>query len=89
MMGTADRLVYMANQIARNLEIQGFDTAARGVADHIAAYWDPRMKAQLLAMDGPPLDPVGAEALRILRSRQPASPEKSAAPIASGGSDAG
>lgn len=68
MMSNADRLVYMANQIARNLAAQGPDVAPRAVADHIAAYWEPRMRAQLLAMDNPALDPIAAQALGLLRA---------------------
>jgi hypothetical protein len=51
MMSPEDRLVYMANQIARNLAAQGEDAAVLAVADHIGAFWDPRMKATA-ARDG-------------------------------------
>ena len=37
-MSPAERLVYMANQIARNFAAQGADVAAQAVADHIAAF---------------------------------------------------
>ena len=64
------RLVYMANQIARNLAPQGEDqAAAAAVAEHIRLFWDPRMKAQILAhakssADG--LDPLTRTALEKL-----------------------
>ena len=47
MMSNLERLVYMANQIARNFEAIGHDAAAKATADHIASFWDPRMKAQI------------------------------------------
>jgi len=45
------RLHYMANQIARNLASQGEAAAAEQTAQHIRAFWDPRMQRQL--RDGP------------------------------------
>ena len=50
MMSNLERLVYMANQIARNFEAIGHDAAAKATADHIASFWDPRMKAQIFAL---------------------------------------
>ena len=64
MMSPAERLVYMANQIARNFAAQGVDVAALAVADHIAAFWDPRMKAQIFAMESPALEPIAARSRR-------------------------
>jgi len=49
MMSNLERLVYMANQIARNFETLGPEAAAKATADHIASFWDPRMKAQIFA----------------------------------------
>ncbi len=43
----AEKLVYMANQIATFFESQPQDTAADGVAAHINEFWEPRMRAQL------------------------------------------
>lgn len=42
-----EKLVRMANQIATFFESQPDDPAV-GVAQHINAFWDPRMRAQLL-----------------------------------------
>jgi len=50
MMSNQERLVYMANQIARNFEAIGHDAAAAATADHIASFWDPRMKDQIFAL---------------------------------------
>ena len=97
MMSPAERLVYMANQIARNFAAQGADVAALAVADHIAAFWDPRMKAQIFAMlDGGQaagLEPIAAHAVKLLRDRGAPPPQTAATAFASaagkGGSDAG
>jgi len=97
MMSPAERLVYMANQIARNFAAQGDDVAALAVADHIAAFWDPRMKAQIFAMlDGGQaagLEPIAAHAVKLLRDRGAPPPQTAATAFASaagkGGSDAG
>ena len=93
MMSPAERLVYMANQIARNFAAQGADVAALAVADHIAAFWDPRMKAQIFAMESPALEPIAARALKLLRDRGAPPPQSPATQFGSthsaGGSDAG
>jgi formate dehydrogenase subunit delta len=49
-MSNEDRLIYMANQIARNFGTLGHDQAAKAVADHIASFWDPRMRATIFAL---------------------------------------
>ncbi len=50
MRDTEQRLVTMANQIARNLASRGDAAAAAATADHIATFWDPRMKASAFAL---------------------------------------
>ena len=57
----AEKLAYMANQIARNLAHDA--TPAVAVADHITAFWTPRMIDNLLAENTAALDPVAAEAM--------------------------
>jgi len=72
MMSSLERLAYMANQIARNFEAQGHDAAVRATADHIASFWDPRMRAEaqaLLARGEGALSPTAAEAFALLRDR--------------------
>lgn len=59
-------LIYMANQIARNLAAMGDDIAAKATADHIASFWDRRMKEAILA-DGSGLSPIAAAAVELLR----------------------
>ena len=61
---TAEKLVYMANQIARNLALDA--APARAVANHIAAFWSPAMRQTLLAHGSTGLDPVAAQALALL-----------------------
>src|SRR3546814_8807414 len=41
-MSTGERLIYMANQIARNLAAEGEAEAVAATAQHIASFWDPR-----------------------------------------------
>jgi len=60
----AGKLTYMANQIARNLALD--DTPARSVAEHIAAFWSPAMKAALIAEGSQGLTPIAAEAVELL-----------------------
>ncbi|MGO9172014.1 MAG: formate dehydrogenase subunit delta [Rhodomicrobium sp.] len=45
----ADKLVMMANQIGTFFASQGPDQAVAGIADHIRKFWDPRMRAAILA----------------------------------------
>ncbi len=47
-MAQPDKLVTMANQIARNLAVQGEDKVAALTADHIARFWDPRMRLAII-----------------------------------------
>jgi formate dehydrogenase subunit delta len=49
-MSTTDRLVYMAHQIARNLATMGEAKAVAALAEHLTRFWDPRMKAQIVAI---------------------------------------
>lgn len=49
-MSTEDRLIYMANQIARNLAAQGPDQAVDMLAQHLRKFWDPRMRERIVAL---------------------------------------
>ena len=44
-----DRLVYMANQIAREFASQRPREAVEATWDHLWHFWDPRMRAMILA----------------------------------------
>ncbi len=57
------RLTYMANQIARNLELRGQNEAVAETATHIIKFWDPRMKAAMLEGDRSGLSPIAAQAM--------------------------
>jgi len=72
MMSNLERLVYMANQIARNFEARGADFAVAATADHIASFWDPRMKLQIFDFHesrGEGLGETAAAAIASLRQR--------------------
>jgi formate dehydrogenase subunit delta len=64
----AEKLVMMANQIARNLATQGRDEAAAKTADHIRRFWDPRMRATIsrYVAEGGALDPIARAAVLSL-----------------------
>lgn len=49
-MSTDDRMIYMVNQIARNLAAQGPERSVQMVADHIRDFWDPSMKRRIVAL---------------------------------------
>lgn len=73
MMSNIERLVYMANQIARNLDASHPDQAAAATADHIAHFWDPRMRALILdhlAKGGTGLSDIARSAITQLRAQQ-------------------
>jgi formate dehydrogenase subunit delta len=58
-----ERLIYMANQIARNLAMQGEEEAVRATFQHLKDFWDPRMKAAILGGDRTGLDPIARAAV--------------------------
>jgi formate dehydrogenase subunit delta len=65
-----DKLAYMANQIGTFFASQGPDQAIAGTADHIEKFWDPRMRAAILAhveAGGQGLDPVVLKAVEQIR----------------------
>ena len=67
---TDERLIYMANQIARFFASQKHDTAVAGCSEHIAKFWDPRMRQHIrahLAAGGAGLDPLAREAVAALK----------------------
>lgn len=87
MMSNAERLVYMANQIARNFEAIGHDAAAMATADHIASFWDPRMRGQILELAASTefaLGPIAARAVDMLRLQGAPASQTPATEFASG-----
>jgi formate dehydrogenase subunit delta len=65
-----ERLVYMANQIGKFFASQGPDEAVTGTLDHLQKFWDPRMRAQIVAYvdgGGEGLEPNVRAAVQRLR----------------------
>lgn len=61
-----EKLVMMANQIARFFAAQGEARAVPQIADHIRQFWDPRMRRAIdahLASGGAGLEPLAKAAL--------------------------
>ena len=67
----ADKLIRMANQIATFFKGQGEAGAAAQVADHLKAFWTPRMREDLTRIcedEAKGLDPVARAAVVLLVS---------------------
>jgi formate dehydrogenase subunit delta len=43
------KLVYMANQIGKFFVSEDRATAVAAIADHLRKFWDPRMRAEIIA----------------------------------------
>lgn len=66
---SADKLVYMANQIATAFAQQKHAEAVDSTRTHIRKFWDPRMRAKIaehVAAGGEGLSPIAREALEGL-----------------------
>jgi len=61
-----DDLIRMANQIAAFFAPYSEEEAVAGITDHIAKFWEPRMRKQLLAIaaEAKGIDPLVARALK-------------------------
>ncbi|SMY06655.1 formate dehydrogenase subunit delta [Flavimaricola marinus] len=71
--GTEEKLVRMANQIAGFFATQPKASQAEETAAHIRAFWDPRMRAQLsklLATDANGLSPLARAAAEHLEQSE-------------------
>jgi formate dehydrogenase subunit delta len=44
-----DKLIYMANQIGKFFAHQSEERAVADIADHLAKFWDPRMRKAIIA----------------------------------------
>ena len=72
---TPETLVRMANQIADFFKSQGDSEAIAGTEDHILKFWDPRMRAQLMAhldAGGQGLTLIARQAAEKIRARRTA-----------------
>ncbi|MEV6301225.1 formate dehydrogenase subunit delta [Actinoplanes sp. NPDC051861] len=61
--------VRMINDIAAQFRHQAPDAAAAAIAEHIRAFWDPRMRAELarrVEAEPEALDPLALAAGRLL-----------------------
>ena len=70
--GTLDRLVYMANQIAREFASQRPREAAEATWDHLWHFWDPRMREMIVAhlhAGGEGLSDISREAVAKLATQ--------------------
>ncbi len=56
-------LRYMVDQIARNFAIQGEEAAIAATVEHLQLFWEPRMKAAIVADDRALLSPIAAAAV--------------------------
>jgi formate dehydrogenase subunit delta len=68
-----EKLVMMANQIGAFFASQKGDEAVHGIVDHIKKFWDPRMRAALLAhleAGGEGLEPQVRRAVEQLSKQQ-------------------
>ena len=91
-MNTRERTVHMANQIARNFVAQDHDAIAKATADHIAKFWDPRMKSVIfehLEAGGDGLIGPAKRAIEIVRDTGAPAPQTRATEYGAGRSDAG
>ncbi len=82
------QLRHMADQIARNFAVQGHDKAVAATTDHIVRFWDPRMKAAIIAQSGA-LSPIARGAIELLRRGVEPPPQTHATEFEAGASDAG
>ena len=72
---TLDRLIHSANQIGGFFATQKHDQAVAGTSNHIAKFWDPRMRQMIFAhlkTGGEGLTPLAREAIEVLAKKQTA-----------------
>lgn len=68
------KLAMMANQIGAFFKAQGETQAPAAIADHLKKFWDPGMRADILAhfeRGGQGLDPLVRKAVELLRKPKP------------------
>ena len=62
-----EKLVYMANQIARSLRSRPRGEAVAAPAEHISNFWEPRMRTELFRL----MDENGEQFDAIVRDARP------------------
>jgi formate dehydrogenase subunit delta len=84
----SDKLVMMANQIARNTAIQGEERAVLATYRQFKLFWEPRMRenlaAHIVAGGGKDLHPIALKAFQSLATAAPpaSSPKQDVKPAA-------
>ncbi len=71
-----EKLVYMANQIAKFFAHKNDEEAIAGIAEHINSFWEKRMLMEIYAYldaDGTGLDDRAKQALQRLKLASPVS----------------
>ncbi len=66
-----EKLVYMANQIEAFFQSQAEASAVTGIADHLAKFWDPRMRDAIFTYveaGGENLRPLVLKAVQRLKA---------------------
>jgi formate dehydrogenase subunit delta len=67
------KLTMMANQIAAFFKAQGETAAPAAIADHLKKFWDPGMRADIVAhldAGGAGLDPLVRAGIELLRGKK-------------------
>jgi formate dehydrogenase subunit delta len=67
---SADKLVYMANQIAKFMESKPHDEGVALLASHVNDFWEPRMRRKLFEVvdaGGAGLRPLVLEAAPLIK----------------------
>lgn len=67
----AEKLTMMANQIGAFFKAQGEAQAPAAIADHLKTFWDPGMRADIVAhldQGGSGLDPLVRKAVELIRA---------------------
>ncbi len=64
-----EKMIHMANQIATFFTTKPHAEGVTGVAEHINAYWEPRMRNQFFALveGGAAFHPLVMEAVPLVR----------------------
>jgi formate dehydrogenase subunit delta len=70
----AEKLTLMANQIGAFFKAQGEADAPAAIADHLKKFWDPGIRADIvahLATGGAGLDPLVRKGVELLQKPGP------------------
>jgi formate dehydrogenase subunit delta len=68
----AEKLTMMANQIGAFFKAQGEAAAPAAIADHLKKFWDPGMRAEIIALlddKGAHFDPLVRKAVELLKKK--------------------